>query len=78
MGNPDALVLGGRGVTPTMRRQTVGDEYEVNIAEYSRRSNDGVTRIQGFVVFVHNTKPGDKVRIRIKSIGSHSATAEVV
>lgn len=38
-----------------------------------------MTRIQGFVVFVKNTKPGDKnVKIKISVVGDKFATAHVL
>jgi predicted RNA-binding protein with TRAM domain len=55
----------------------VGQEYDVEIEETSRRG-EGITRIEGLVVFVPNTKPGDKLRIKIISIGRKFAEAEVV
>ncbi len=54
----------------------VGKEYDVDIKEVSRRG-DGVTRIQGFVIFVPNTKPGDHVKIKVTSVGNRFALAEV-
>jgi predicted RNA-binding protein with TRAM domain len=54
-----------------------GKEYEVEIKETSRRG-DGVARIEGFVVFVPQTKPGDKVKVKINTVGPRFATGEVV
>jgi len=48
-----------------------GKEYEVEIKETSRRG-DGVARIEGFVVFVPQTKPGDKVKVKINTVGPSS------
>ena len=55
----------------------VGKEYEVDIVETSRRG-EGVARIQGLVIFVPDTQPGDHVKIRITKIGRRYASAEVV
>jgi len=44
-----------------------GKQYEVDIAERSRRG-DGLARVQGFVVFVPNTKPGDHVKIQVTQV----------
>ena len=52
-------------------------EYDVEIQETSRRG-EGITRIEGLVVFVPNTKPGEKVRIKIIRISRRFAEAEVV
>jgi predicted RNA-binding protein with TRAM domain len=55
----------------------VGKEYDVEIQETSRRG-DGIARIEGLVVFVPNTKPGDKLRIKVTNISRRFAEAEVV
>ena len=55
----------------------VGKEYDIEIQETSRRG-DGVARIEGLVVFVPNTKQGDKVRIKVTNVSRRFAEAEVV
>jgi predicted RNA-binding protein with TRAM domain len=55
----------------------IGKEYDVEIQETSRRG-EGITRIEGLVVFVPNTKPGDKLRIKVTNIGRRFAEAEVI
>jgi len=55
----------------------VGEEYDVEITEVGSRG-DGITRIKNFVVFVPETKRGDKVKIRIKEVRGKSAVGEVV
>ncbi|MCS7386601.1 MAG: TRAM domain-containing protein [archaeon GB-1867-005] len=55
----------------------VGQTYEVDITELSRRG-EGLTRIQGFIIFVPGTKPGDHVKILITAVRSRYATARVV
>jgi predicted RNA-binding protein with TRAM domain len=55
----------------------VGREYDVEIVETSRRG-EGIARIQGLVIFVPNTQPGDHVKIRITRIGRRHANAEVI
>jgi predicted RNA-binding protein with TRAM domain len=55
----------------------MGKEYDVEIQETSRRG-EGITRIQGLVTFVPNTKPGDHVKIKITRISRRFAEAEVV
>ncbi len=54
-----------------------GKEYEVDIQETSRRG-EGIARIQGLVIFIPNTKPGDHVKIKIMRISRRFAEAEVV
>ena len=55
----------------------IGKEYDVEIQETSRRG-EGIARIKGLVVFVSNTKPGDKVKIRITRISRRFCEAELV
>jgi predicted RNA-binding protein with TRAM domain len=52
-------------------------EYEVDVTEISPRG-EGIARIQGFVIFVANAKPGDQVKIKITKIGGMTAKAEIV
>ena len=54
----------------------LGKEYDVEIEETSRRG-EGIARIKGLVTFVPNTKPGDRVRIKITRISRRFAEAEV-
>ena len=54
-----------------------GKEYELDIKETSRRG-DGVARIEGFVIFVPQTRPGDHVKVKINSVGLRFATGEVL
>jgi predicted RNA-binding protein with TRAM domain len=55
----------------------IGKEYDVEIQETSRRG-EGITRIEGLVIFVPKTKPGDKVRIKVTRISRRFAEAEVI
>ena len=55
---------------------SVGEEYNVKIEEISRQGM-GVAKIDGFVILVNNTKPGNRVMIRITKVGSGFAAAEV-
>lgn len=54
-----------------------GEEYDVKI-EDTGRDGDGITRIEGFVVFVSGAKVGDEVKIRINSARRNFAFADVV
>jgi predicted RNA-binding protein with TRAM domain len=56
----------------------MGKIYEADIVEMSQRGDAGVAKIQGFVIFVSDAKPGDHVKFRITKIGRRYATAEVV
>ena len=55
----------------------VGQEYDVEIQETSRRG-EGIARIEGLVVFIPDTKIGDKLRIKVTRISRRFAEAEVV
>ena len=55
----------------------VGKEYNVSIAEISRRG-DGLARIEGFVVFVPGTQRGQNVRIKITQVSDRFASGQVV
>jgi predicted RNA-binding protein with TRAM domain len=55
-----------------------GKEYTVDVTD-NGREGDGIARVNGLVIFVKNAKAGDKnVKIKINSVGSRFATAEVV
>ena len=56
----------------------LGKVYESNITEMSQRGDAGVAKIQGFVIFVSDAKPGDHVKFKITKVGRRYATAEVV
>ncbi|WP_048151952.1 TRAM domain-containing protein [Palaeococcus ferrophilus] len=55
----------------------VGERYTVKI-ESIGQGGDGIARIQGFVVFVPNTKVGQEVDIVINSVKRRFAFAEVI
>lgn len=56
----------------------IGNEYIVDITD-TGRAGDGITKIEGLVIFVRNAKAGDKnVKIKINSVGSRHANAAVV
>ena len=56
----------------------LGKVYESDIVEMSQRGDAGVAKIQGFVIFVSDAKPGDHVKFKITKVGRRYATAEVV
>ena len=55
----------------------VGQEYDVDIQEMSRRG-EGIARVQGFVIFVPNAKTGDHIKIKVTKISRRFAEAEAV
>ena len=64
----------GGGMNQGPKPVEVGKEYNVEITELSRRG-DGVAKMQGFVIFVKGARMGDKVKIKIESVGPRFATA---
>lgn len=52
-------------------------EYEARIEDMSRRG-DGIAKIEGFVIFVPNTKQGDQVKFKITRVGNRFAIGELV
>jgi predicted RNA-binding protein with TRAM domain len=52
-------------------------EYEAKIEEISRRG-DGIAKIEGFIIFVPNTKQGDNAKFKITRVGNRFATGELV
>ncbi len=52
-------------------------EYEADIEEISRRG-DGIVKVEGFVIFVPNTKQGEHVRFKVTSIRHRFAVGEIV
>ena len=55
----------------------LGKEYEAKIEDLSRRG-DGIAKIEGFIIFVPNTKQGDDVKFKITRVGNRFATGELV
>jgi predicted RNA-binding protein with TRAM domain len=55
----------------------VGETYDVTIEDVGKEG-DGIARIEGFVVFVPNTKKGESVKIRVTKISRRVAFGEVV
>jgi predicted RNA-binding protein with TRAM domain len=67
----------GADETPKTAPINEGEEYEVKIEDVGKEG-DGITRIEGFVVFVPETKEGDEVKVRITSVRRRFAFAEKV
>ena len=55
----------------------VDKEYEAEIEDVSRRG-DGIAKIEGFIIFVPNTKQGEHVKFKITRVGSRFAIGELV
>jgi predicted RNA-binding protein with TRAM domain len=55
----------------------VGEEYDVEINEVGSRG-DGIARIKNFVVFVSDTKKGEKAHIKIKEVRNRFAIGEKI
>jgi len=57
----------GRSSMDTPAPVEVGKEYEVNIEDIAREG-DGIARVEGFVIFVADTKVGDAANIQIDKV----------
>lgn len=70
---------GRRGHGKGFKRSPVelGEELEVDIKELSSKG-DGLARVQGLVIHIPNTKPGDHVKIKIIQISDKAANAEKI
>lgn len=56
---------------------TEGQEIDVVIDDIGSRG-DGITRIQGFLIFVPKTKVGERSKVKIVNVGRKFAIAEKV
>ncbi|MHB1909446.1 MAG: TRAM domain-containing protein [Nitrososphaerales archaeon] len=61
----------------TRKPVELGKEYDVEILERSRRE-DGIARIDNFVIFVRKATVGQKARIKIESVSQSFAIASIV
>jgi len=68
---------GGRRFDDRPKPVETGKEYNVSITEISRKG-DGITRIEGFVIFVKGGQVGQNAKIKVTQVGGRFATAEVV
>jgi len=55
----------------------LGEELEVQITELSPKG-EGIARNQGFVIYVADAKPGDRVKVKITRMTDKSAYAQVI
>ncbi|HEX7575531.1 MAG TPA: TRAM domain-containing protein [Candidatus Methanoperedens sp.] len=53
----------------------VGESYDVSIDDVAKEG-DGIARVEGFVIFVPQTKVGDKVTIKVNKVMRKFAIAE--
>jgi len=76
---PGGSYEGRRGHGKGFKRYPVelGEELEVDIIELSPKE-EGIAKVQGLVVYVPNTKPGNHVKIKIKHIDGKTAKAEML
>lgn len=54
-----------------------GKVYRIKIDDLGT-TGDGIGKIQGFVVFVKDSIPGEDLDVRITRVGEKSATAVIV
>lgn len=55
----------------------VDKEYEAEIEDISTRG-DGIAKIEGFIIFVPNTKKGERAKFKITRVGNRFAIGELV
>jgi len=55
----------------------VDKEYEAEIEDISRRG-DGIAKIEGFIIFVPQTKKGEHVKFKVTRVGNRFAVGELV
>ncbi|MBR9682846.1 MAG: TRAM domain-containing protein [Candidatus Aenigmarchaeota archaeon] len=55
----------------------VGEEYDVEITRLGREG-DGMATVKRCLVFVPNTKIGDKVKIKINGVRGRTAMGEII
>ena len=55
----------------------IGEEYDVEIKEVGSKG-DGIARVKNFVIFVPNTKTGEKCKIKINQVSRKFAVGEKV
>lgn len=65
---------GGNSMTPPVSE---GEQRDVTIEAVGEKG-DGMTKIEGFVVFVPGTKAGDRVKIKVTRVLSKVGFGEVV
>jgi predicted RNA-binding protein with TRAM domain len=53
----------------------LGEELEVEITELSPKG-EGIARNQGFVIYVADAKPGDRVKVKVTKITDKTANAQ--
>lgn len=54
-----------------------GQELDVTIEALGSKG-DGIAKIQGFIIFVPETRPGDQVKVKISVVRPNFAIAQVV
>ena len=61
----------------TMKPVKENQELEVVIDDIGSRG-DGIAKIQGFMIFVHGSKMGERVKVKILSVADKFAVAEKI
>jgi len=70
--------FGNRGFREGFEKPVkVGETYDVEINEIGSRG-DGIARVKNFVIFVPDTKKGEKCKIKINQVSRRFAIGEKV
>ena len=55
----------------------LGEELEVEITELSPKG-EGIAKNQGFVIYVADAKPGDRLKVKITRVTNKVANAQIM
>jgi predicted RNA-binding protein with TRAM domain len=64
---------GGRSFPP--KPVEVGKVYDLEVTDTSRRG-EGIAKIEGLVIFIPGTKPGQKLKVKITRVSARFAVGE--
>jgi predicted RNA-binding protein with TRAM domain len=64
---------GGRSFPP--KPVEVGKVYDLEVTDTSKRG-EGVAKVEGLVVFIPGTKPGQKLKVKITRVSQRFAIGE--
>jgi predicted RNA-binding protein with TRAM domain len=63
----------GGSKAPAKTPMSVGEEYNVKIEDVNGQANNGIDKIEDFVIFVSNASPREKVMVRTVKVGTGDA-----
>jgi predicted RNA-binding protein with TRAM domain len=63
----------GGSKAPAKTPMSVGEEYNVKIEDVNGQANNGIDKIEDFVIFVSNASPRERVMVRTVKVGTGDA-----